>query len=73
MKLTKNPAPVKGREELSKLGGKDNTKIRTEYHPRLALGKNRIKILEQIEDRRTRRGYYPNPNRAMEALLGGVK
>ena len=56
------PAPVKGPESLSKLGGTNNT--------RKLKGNNSLKTLERSARKWASRGYYPTPSAAMEALLG---
>jgi len=65
------PAPVKGPESLSKLGGTDNTKPQVNFKPKRWLnGKNRLLILEQIAERWAAKGLYQSPSRAMAILLG---
>jgi len=67
------PAPAKGPESLSKLGGTDNTKLQVNFKPkRLPIGKNRQMVLEDIANKWAGRGYYSTPSRAMLALLEGV-
>ncbi len=67
---TKTPAPFEGREELSKLGGADNT-ISTTNFKLIPTGKNRLLVLESIAEKWASRGLYQNnPTRAMAVLLG---
>jgi len=65
MEQTKHPAPVMGREVLSKLGGTDNINI-----PKKPKAINREKILEEIAVKWSVMGLYQSPTRAMIALLG---
>ena len=71
--MTNSPPTAKGRQE-AKLDGRtlQFSTTTNNYHPRLPLGKNRLKILDQIADRWIRMGLYPSNNIAMIALLGGT-
>ncbi len=73
MKRRITPAPVKGPESLSKLGGTDNTKPQVNFKPkRLPVGKNRQIVLEEISNKWAGMGLYKTSTRAMIALLEGV-
>ena len=48
----------------------DFTLNHNNYHPRLALAQNRLKVRQQMADRLFRQGQYSTPSRAMQALIG---
>ena len=70
MRQRSSPAPVKGQEQLSNLGGKDNSNSQKNIK-QVPIGKNRLLVLESIAVKWANRGLYRSPSRAMIALLDG--
>ena len=70
MKQRVSPAPVKGQELFSNLGGKDNSKSQKNFK-QAPIGKNRLLVLESIAEKWANRGLYRSSTHAVIALLEG--